>query len=336
MVGFFWLIQLVEVTMIGFAEGRKTALTLLEPRLIVLCAGVILSLPIIAVAARAVGKPFAGRLVATVLAALLMCGALMAVNYGLYFIAFSTGRLPFNLIEFIYSAFGWSWFFLGLAGAVMAVAYSAEVRDQERSLAAMSEVAKDARLAALRYQLNPHFLFNTLNSIASLIGSDEKAPAEAMVLSLSDFLRVTLELDPVDAIPLAREIELQSLYLSIEQARFPARLSIRYLISDEIKNQPVPALITQPIIENVIRHVVARTRAPVRLTIEALRVEKRLKLIIKNDGRADSPAAEGTGVGMANVRARLESSYGDDHSLSAGPIAGGYQVVIDVPMRNAR
>ena len=331
-VGLFWLIQLVEVTLIGMAEGKKTALTLLEPRAVVLVAGMMLSLPIIGVAASAVGKPFARRLVATVAMALVMCAVLMAVNYGVYFIAFSTGRRAFDLIEFIYTGFGWSWFFLGLAGAVIAIAYSAEVRDRERRLAVMSEVAKDARLAALRYQLNPHFLFNTLNSISSLIEARENEAAETMVLSLSDFLRATLELDPVEDVPLEREIELQALYLSIEEVRFPLRLSTRYRISDDVRNVPVPALITQPIIENAIRHAVARSRGAVLLTIEASRIKDRLRISITDDGKAASPATGGTGVGMENVRARLESRFGKDQSLTAGPIPGGFSVTIELPI----
>jgi hypothetical protein len=330
----FWLIQLSELSIVDLAEGRATTLKLLEPRALVLGAGIVFSLPIIAVAAHWRGISFWRRLVATLAVGLIMCAALVAVNYGVFFITFDRGRPPFDLIQFIYTAIGWSWFFLGITGAVIGVAYSVEVRERERRLAAMSEIAKDARLAALRYQLNPHFLFNTLNSIAALVEENDKAAASTMVLSLSEFLRATLELDPLRDVPLCREVELQSLYLSIEKARFPARLTTRFAIADDVRCVPVPALITQPIIENAIRHAVARTQQPVMLTIEGEKVGKRLRLSITDNGACNSPASGGTGVGMSNVRARLEGRFGQSHSFTAGPIEGGYRVMLEIPLES--
>ena len=334
-VALFWVVQLVELSLTSFVEGTQRSLGLLAPRILIVVAGMILSVPVIEVAALGAGGTFGRRLLATVFTALAMCVLLMAVDYLIYFIPFPAGRLAFDLTEFVYSGFGWSWFFLGLAGAVVALSYSVEIRDRERRLAALSAEAREARLAALRYQLNPHFLFNTLNSIAALIDGGEKEPAEAMVVNLAEFLRATLELDPVIDIRLSREIELQALYLSIEETRFPERLRAHYAIDDAVAAALVPALITQPIVENAIRHAVARSSVPVTITIAAMAMEGRLRLTIADNGRAQGKAMPGTGVGMANVRARLENRFGRAQSLDVARDATGFRVVIELPLRFA-
>jgi len=332
-VALFWLVQLVELSLTSFVEGTQRSLGLLAPRILIVAAGMILSVPVIEVAALGAGGAFGRRLLTTVFTALAMCIALMAVDYMVYFIPFPAGRLAFDLTEFVYSGFGWSWFFLGLAGAVVALSYSVEMRDRERRLALLSVEARDARLAALRYQLNPHFLFNTLNSIAALIDDGEKEPAETMVVNLAEFLRATLELDPVIDIRLSREVELQALYLSIEETRFPARLRTHYDIDDAVAGALVPALITQPIVENAIRHAVARSSVPVTVTIAAIARHGRLRLTIADNGRAKGDAMPGTGVGMANVRARLENRFGRAQSLDAVRDAAGFRVVLELPLR---
>ena len=333
-VALFWLVQFAELTIVGLVEGRTKAFSLLAQRALLVLAGVILTLPIIWVASAGSGGPFRRRLVATIATALLMCVALTCINYAIYFLVVPAGGARFDLTEFVYTAFGWSWFFLGVAGALVGLSYSVEVRDRERRLATMEGVAKEARLAALRYQLNPHFLFNTLNSIASLIEGGENSSAELMVETLSDFLRATLELDPLVDITLTQEIRLQTLYLSIEEVRFPSRLRTCYEIPAEVSDALVPALITQPIVENAIRHSVARSSEPVTVTIAAAARDGRLHLMIKDDGRAEAGAAPaGSGVGTANVRARLEGRFGADQSFAAEAVHNGYRVDIEMPFR---
>ena len=335
-IGIFWLVQFIELTLVGFVEGGEIATRLIAPRAANMVAGVLLTAPIIEAAARSGRLAFKYRLALTVVAALAMCSLMMGINYFIFYVGPLAGRVPFNAVEYIYVAFGWSWFFLGVAGAVVGLTYSVEMLERERRLAAMEAVAKDARLAALRYQLNPHFLFNTLNSIAALVAEGENQPAETMVESLADFLRASLELDPIQDISLAREIELQALYLSIEQVRFPSRLRTTYSVAEEAKHVLVPALITQPIVENAIRHAVARSTTPITIAITAVVVDQRLRLIVENDGPAPAPArAGGLGVGMANVAARLENKYGDAQALKieAGPT--GYRVTIELPRGNA-
>jgi LytS/YehU family sensor histidine kinase len=197
----------------------------------------------------------------------------------------------------------------------------------------MEAVANLAQLAALRYQLNPHFLFNTLNSIASLIASGATDTAERMVENLADFLRATLELDPHDDISLAREIELQQMYLSIEQQRFPNRLISEIDIPPELLAARVPALITQPLVENSIRHAVARSVDPVTLRLGAIARGKMLVLFIEDDGRPQRKATKGTGLGIANVRARLRGRFGAAQAITVSrPNAGGFQVELRMPL----
>ena len=331
-IALFWLVQFLELTLVEFVDDGGLASRAIATRAVNVIAGVLLTAPIVEAAARSGGLTFRRRVVGTVCTALAMCVLLMGVNYVTYYVPLFGGGAVFNPTEFIYIGFGWSWFFLGVAGAVVGLSYNLEMRDRERRLAEMEAVAKEARLAALRYQLNPHFLFNTLNSIAALIASGEPGPAETMVESLSEFLRATLELDPVEDITLAQELELQRVYLSIEQERFPERLRARYDISDASRSVRVPALITQPLVENAIRHSVARSTAAVTITMSANVSDGRLLLSIENDGAAaGGEEPRGLGVGLANVRARLESRYGSGQSVRVDRSASGYRVSIELP-----
>jgi two-component system, LytTR family, sensor kinase len=334
-VGLFWSIQFVELTIVSLTEGRATALASLGPRAFVLVAGMVLMRGFIEVVVRLQRRPFRARLVLGVAAALIVCLMLSTINFVAFDVVFTRAEVGFNVSEYVYTAFAWSWFCLSVAGALLALSYTIEVREHERLLAAMEAKANRAQLAALRYQLNPHFLFNTLNSIAALVGQDERIGAECMIENLADFLRATLELDPLADIPLSREIELQHMYLSIEQQRFPDRLLTRFDLAAEVMSAAVPPLITQPLVENAIRHAVARSRVPVTLTVTARADGDALILSIADDGAPEGHAVrKGTGLGIANVGARLEQRFGMRQSLQAiRPAAGGFLVRLTLPLR---
>jgi len=237
----------------------------------------------------------------------------------------------YMLIEGASMLFGWSCLFVALL-------YSFEVRDRERRLAAVREEALSAHMRALRYQVNPHFLFNTLNSIAGLIEEGAATRAERMVLSLSTFLRTTLSLDPMHDVPLADELALQEEYLEIERERFSDRMTFTIDMPDEIGRALVPSLILQPLIENAVKHGVSATAGKVEIALSARRNADRLHVTIENDmpREHDGGKAGGMGVGLRNVADRLRARFQGDGRFSSGPVAPGrYRASIDLPWRHA-
>ncbi|KAB2970458.1 histidine kinase [Zoogloea sp.] len=241
--------------------------------------------------------------------------------------------------EFGYdTAYGASLFF-AWSCLLITLVFGFELSDRARRLAAVREEALSAQMRALRYQVNPHFLFNTLNSIAGLIEEGSVTQAERMVLSLSTFLRTTLSLDPMHDVSLEDELSLQEEYLGIERERFSDRLVFSIDMPDEVRAALVPSLILQPLIENAIKHGVGAMRGPVGITLHAHRNGTRLHLWVEND--APLPDAQGSrppgmGVGLRNVAERLRTRFGEEGQFSAGFIAPGrYRAAIDLPWRRA-
>lgn len=205
----------------------------------------------------------------------------------------------------------------------------------ERTLKAEA-LAHQAQLRALRYQLNPHFLFNTLNAISTLVAQQENAAANRMIARLSEFLRLTLESSNAQEVPLAAELDFVKRYLEIEQVRLGERLNVRYNIAPETLAVPVPNLILQPLVENAIRHSIAPRESGGRLEIEARCTGNLLHLEVRDDGLslADDLSALSQGVGLSNTRARLEQLYGAAHRFELHVAeTGGLAVVIGLPCR---
>lgn len=231
------------------------------------------------------------------------------------------------------------WYFFIAAWAVMwvALSYSAKVRAFEREAAELRQAAQAAELRALRYQVNPHFLFNTLNSLSSLVMRNRNDEAEQMILNLSTFFRASLTRESSENVPLSEELRLQLLYLDIEKVRFPERLIVKVAVPSALGDALVPALILQPLVENAIKYGVSRSQRPVTVTIAADRVDDKLELWVRDDGEASPTAAEaGCGVGLANVEARLKASYGGAADCVAGrPSAGGWLVRLTLPLVRA-
>ena len=230
-----------------------------------------------------------------------------------------------------------SWYFFYAAWASFYIAMSAaqRMRLAERRAARAEREAQSAQLRALRYQVNPHFLFNTLNSLSSLVLARRDEEAERMIVSLSSFFRSSLTLDPSDDVTLAEEMELQQLYLEIEKVRFPKRLKVRIDVPEDLRTARVPPLILQPLVENAIKHAVARTTEPVALTIAAREEDARLVLTIENDRGpgAAGPGEHGTGVGLANVCERLAARFGREADCESGPRpGGGWRVTLAMPI----
>lgn len=224
--------------------------------------------------------------------------------------------------------FAWSAFYV-------AVSSGRSLRDAERRAAGFERLAQSSQLAALRYQINPHFLFNTLNSLSSLVMTRRAAEAEDMILGLSNFFRATLTVDPTADATLAEEIAFQKLYLDIERVRFPDRLLVAIDVPDDLLPARMPALLLQPLVENAIKHGVARSRETVTLTVRARRVGDRLTLVVEDDAPATlagSKSEPGTGVGLANVRQRLQVRFGGAASFVPDAAPGGFAVTMTMPL----
>ena len=238
------------------------------------------------------------------------------------------------------AAVTWLFFFIGWTAFYVASHAQAETLGAQRRLADAESAAQAAQVRALRYQVNPHFLFNTLNSLSSLIMTGRTDRAETMLLALSTFFRTSLSLDPAADVSLAEEIELQRLYLDIEMARFPDRLNVEIDVLPELENARLPALLLQPIIENAIKYGVSKSRKAVVIRIEARHVDNRRMLLevsnrLKHGGKDELPAAthEGTGLGLGNVCQRLEARWGGQASCRYGPMtSGGFKVSLTMPI----
>ena len=235
--------------------------------------------------------------------------------------------------DFAYFTLYWFWFYFSWTTAYLALSYSITVQEQERHAAELSVRAQEAQVRALRYQINPHFLFNTLNAIAALV-RDAPAKAEEMVLQLSDFFRRSLSLDPTEDVTLAEEVDLQRLYLEIERTRFPDRLRLDVALDPGAADARVPALLLQPLVENAVKHGVARSEAASSIRIRARLDGPVLEIVVENDARASTPGPGGEKVGLRNVGERLRSLFGDEASLVAGEIAeGGFRNIVRIPLR---
>jgi sensor histidine kinase YesM len=206
---------------------------------------------------------------------------------------------------------------------------------QERYLAEANVAAQQAQLAALRYQLNPHFLFNSLNSISALIVTGRNRDAESMTNRLSAFLRTSLNADPTELIPLDDELALTEEYLDIESVRFGERLSISVDCAGESCDALVPSFLVQPLVENAVKHAVARSRAPIQIRIHATMEGKTLRIEVANDlppnDADDLLEGASAGVGLANVRRRLEAVFGKRATLVAGEAGGRFVATIRIP-----
>ena len=235
----------------------------------------------------------------------------------------------------------WLFFFAAWSAFYVAMQAQSQALGAQRRAVEAESAARAAQVRALRYQVNPHFLFNTLNSLSSLVMSGRPAEAESMILKLSTFFRSSLSLDPSADVTLAEEIALQRLYLDIERVRFPKRLNVEFEIPPELESARLPALILQPIVENAIKYGVSPTREKVVLHISAYEAGPgRFTIDISNGGkvrkstrRAASALPDGTGLGLTNVCERLRARFGAAAQCTFGPIEdGGYRVTMTLPL----
>lgn len=240
---------------------------------------------------------------------------------------------PINI--FIWGIY-WIWGYLCWAVIAIALAYSTELSDRDRQLAESEALARRAQLRALRYQINPHFLFNALNATSALVSAHETARAEEMLANLADFLRASLATDPLDDITLGAELDYARLYLQIEQVRFPDRLLVRFEVPDVLRDAMVPSLILQPIFENAIKHAVSPATSHVTIRASARQDGDRLLIEVADNGSRANARSAGNGVGLVNIAQRLAARFGTAGSLvTRTASAGGYVATLTLPLRRA-
>jgi two-component system, LytTR family, sensor kinase len=287
----------------------------------------------------------------TTLALLLavMCHASIdAWVQGIYYAGTRETTFAQRLIALIYFPLtllgGWS-------ALYYAINYFLTVEEQADRLERLEAQTTAAQLAMLRYQLNPHFLFNTLNSISTLVLLKQTEPANAMLTRLSGFLRHTLITEPGSLVTLAQEIETLQLYLDIERMRFEERLRTHFEIDDAALAAQMPAMLLQPLVENAIKYAVTPQEEGARISISARVLGERLRITIEDTGpgveeplrldqldldhlrsRNEPGRPVSTGVGLANIRNRLMQAYGDAQLFETRSDAGGgFSVLIEIP-----
>ena len=219
-------------------------------------------------------------------------------------------------------------------GLFRGIGYSQRLREKENAAVRMQSEMTNAQLRALRMQLNPHFLFNTLNSVSSLMRSDVEA-ADVMLERMSWMLRMSLERGDAKLIPLTEEVEFIQLYLAIQKMRFQGTVHHYVAIDPDVLDALVPTMILQPIVENAYIHGVTRTVGEAFLGIEAQKQNGKLRLCVRNSGRGIGGAAASgrKSVGIANVKARLELHYGSAQSFTLRGLADGeVQAILLLPL----
>lgn len=216
--------------------------------------------------------------------------------------------------------------------------YYQRYRERERRTVELEGQLARAQLQALRMQLNPHFLFNALNTIAALI-HEQPEIADRTVTRLSELLRASLDRSNDQEIPLAQELDFLDRYLAIEQTRFGDRLRVAIEVPDPLREAFVPALVLQPIVENAIRHGIEEREADGRIVIRATRRDGQLELTVTDNGpglAAGETRFKREGIGLSNTRSRLRHLYGECHGLELRPAeGGGLEVRIHLPLRTS-
>ena len=252
----------------------------------------------------------------------------------------------------------WPLTLLGAWSALyFAINYFLQVEEQADRLERLEMQATSAQLAMLRYQLNPHFLFNTLNSISTLVLLKQTAPANAMLTRLSSFLRHTLVTEPGGKVTVEQEVEMLKLYLDIERMRFEDRLQTDFRIEPGAGEACIPSMLLQPLVENAIKYGVSPQEEGATISLIAQIAGSRLRVTVTDTGpgihhtvRPEGGSQGGipdgmlersrrttsTGVGLANIRDRLAQAYGDDHRFEIrSPDSGGFTVNIEIPYEAA-
>jgi hypothetical protein len=343
----FWAFYFAMNTLRMVQDPAPEQLTAMGKRAAVVLIGMALSYLLYLMLRPLDGKSLGTRIAAAFLGSVPVAFAYAAVNYAAFYVVDPSDHVMMEIAKYpekaatpqmlvVNSAMDWYFFIVAWAVLYIALSYAEAVRDAERRAASFRAAAQSAELRALRYQVNPHFLFNTLNSLSSLVLTGKGEGAEQMIMNLATFFRTSLTADPTEDVMLAEEIRLQRLYLDIEAVRFPERLVVAIDVPASLLTACVPCLILQPLVENAIKYGVSRSRRAVTVRIRAYEDSQGLVLSVEDDGDPLPDASQlpdGTGTGLRNVRDRLAARFGDASGVRWGPRAGGgFAVTLFMPV----
>lgn len=207
-----------------------------------------------------------------------------------------------------------------------------QVRQQQEEVLAAQSRERAAHMASLRLQLNPHFLYNAMNALSGLVGSDSKERAENVIHRLCSYFRLSLSADPARLVTLEEEFEMIEAYLEIERARFPDRLEVIIDLPDTVSGEYVPSMLLQPIVENAVKYAVTPSKYVVTVTISARRDGNMLVLLVSDNGCTPPDAVrKGTGLGLVNVKERLLLEYGGRAEFETRKRDSGFEAEIRIP-----
>jgi sensor histidine kinase YesM len=241
-------------------------------------------------------------------------------------------------LEFFSNAMSSTYLLLCWTGIYFGIKYYETLQDQREATLKAVTLAQEAQLKMLRYQLNPHFLFNTLNAISTLILDSENRTANQAVMRLSEFLRYTLDQDPMKKVTLRQEIEAMNLYLTTEKLRFGDRLKLEYAIEERALEALVPSLLLQPLIENAVKYAVSPSEKGGTVRVEGRARGSMLELAVADDGPGLNTGAApgaGRGVGLRNTRERLAVLYDDRHRFATLDNKPGLRIELGLPLEMA-
>jgi two-component sensor histidine kinase len=348
----FWAFYFVLNTARMAIAGQPDPFGMIYRRSAVVLVGIALTFVMYAILRRLEGKSMRTLLATAFLVSIPASVAYAVVNFTAFYLVAPTGSMMNEVAQMqakhesvwdviIDSAVSWYFFIAAWGVLYVALSYAAKVGQAERNAAAYRAQAQAAQLRALRYQINPHFLFNTLNSLSALVLRQRTQEAERMITNLATFFRTSLTSDPTADVALSDEIDMQRLYLDIERIRFPERLSVVIDVPAELEDARVPGLILQPLVENAVKHGVAHSSRPVTITIRARASNDAIHLSVEDDADGAALAVHGNsvgdGVGLSNVRGRLAARFdGAANSRHGRRDGGGFRVDLTMPlMRDA-
>ncbi len=338
----FWTLQSVGWTFylllrLANAVGSDSGMSALVHALVSAATGYSITLMLATLFRNLIGRRPLITWTSSVVAAIIAVAGYSSIDVWVYSLFDPLGTIPIGATFLSFLTYdtlligAWSALYYGINFYII-------VEQQADAMLKLEAQASRAQLAMLRYQLNPHFLFNTLNSISTLVLLKQTERANIMLSRLSSFLRYTLANEPMGSVTLMQEVETLKLYLEIEKMRFEERLRPRFDIQDSVAQALLPSLLLQPLVENAIKYAVTPAEDGAEIAVEARLIGERVQIIVSDTGpglnEGSVQHSMSTGVGLTNIRDRLQQAYGADHRFETRSYPeGGFGVIIDIPFQ---